>query len=66
VGIRDIVVKSLDSIVGQHVGISGATILGDGRVIMILDPSALVIQRPSRFSRSAPAGAAAPGSSDLQ
>jgi two-component system chemotaxis sensor kinase CheA len=66
VGIRDIVVKSLDSIVGQHVGISGATILGDGRVIMILDPSALVIQRPSRYSRIAPAVGAAPGSSDLQ
>jgi two-component system chemotaxis sensor kinase CheA len=41
VDIRDIVVKGLDSIVGQPVGISGSTILGDGRVVMILDPAAL-------------------------
>ncbi len=46
VGIRDIVVKGLDSIVGQPVGISGSTILGDGRVVMILDPSALVVIPP--------------------
>ncbi len=43
VGIRDIVVKGLDSIVGQPVGISGSTVLGDGRVIMILDPAALAV-----------------------
>ncbi|MEL7061917.1 MAG: chemotaxis protein CheW [Acidobacteriota bacterium] len=47
-GIRDIVVKSLDSIVGQPPGIFGSTILGDGRVIMILDPAALVTHAPSR------------------
>ena len=41
-GIHDIVVKGLDSIVGQPVGVSGSTILGDGRVVMILDPGALV------------------------
>ncbi len=52
VGIRDIVVKGLDMIVGKHVGISGATILGDGRVIMILDPSSLVAQPPSPFRRT--------------
>ena len=51
IGIRDIVVKGLDTIVGKHVGISGATILGDGRVIMILDPSSLVAQPPSPFRR---------------
>ena len=42
VGIRDIVVKGLDPIIGQPVGISGSTILGDGQVIMILDPAGLV------------------------
>lgn len=42
VGIHDIVVKGLDNIVGQPTGISGSTILGDGRVVMILDPGALV------------------------
>jgi two-component system chemotaxis sensor kinase CheA len=40
-GIHDIVVKGLDQIVGRPVGISGSTILGDGRVIMILDPATL-------------------------
>ena len=48
VGIRDIVVKGLDSIVGQPRGISGSTILGDGRVIMILDPAALAEIPPFR------------------
>lgn len=52
VGIRDIVVKALDKIVGQHLGVSGSTILGDGRVIMILDPSALVAQPLSAFRAS--------------
>lgn len=46
VGIRDIVVKGLDTIVGQPTGVSGSTILGDGRVIMILDPAALSTVSP--------------------
>lgn len=46
VGIHDIVVKGLDSIVGQPVGISGSTILGDGRVVMILDPATLAAIPP--------------------
>ena len=46
VGIRDIVVKSLDSLVGRPQGISGSTILGDGRVIMILDPAVLTTLSP--------------------
>ncbi len=46
VGIRDIVVKGLDSIVGQPRGILGSTILGDGRVIMILDPASLAATPP--------------------
>ena len=41
-GIRDIVVKGLDTLVGHPVGIAGSTILGDGRVIMILDPAGLL------------------------
>lgn len=40
-GIRDIVVKGLDELVGSPDGIAGSTILGDGRVVMILDPVAL-------------------------
>lgn len=46
VGIRDIVIKGLDSIVGHPPGISGSTILGDGRVVLILDPAALVSMPP--------------------
>lgn len=46
VGIRDIVVKGLDAIVGQPAGVAGSTILGDGRVIMILDPAALAAMAP--------------------
>ena len=49
-GIRDIVVKGLDSLVGQPQGISGSTILGDGRVIMILDPASLVSMSPTTES----------------
>ena len=45
-GIRDIVVKGLDSIVGQPRGILGSTVLGDGRVIMILDPASLTATPP--------------------
>lgn len=41
-GIRDIVVKALDPILATPLEIAGSTILGDGRVIMILDPAALV------------------------
>lgn len=50
-GIRDIVVKGLDRIVGQPPGISGSTILGDGSVIMILDPAGLVTIPPSKVAR---------------
>ncbi len=53
VGIRDIVVKSLDSLVGRPQGISGSTILGDGRVLMILDPAILTTLSP--FVSSEPA-----------
>lgn len=45
-GIREIVVKALDPAVGTLQGISGATILGDGRVVLILDPRGLVALSP--------------------
>lgn len=45
-GIREIVVKALDATVGSPPGISGATILGDGRVVLILDPKGLVSLSP--------------------
>jgi two-component system chemotaxis sensor kinase CheA len=46
IGIREIVVKGLDDIVGSPPGISGSTILGDGRVVLILEPSGLSVTRP--------------------
>ncbi len=41
-GSREIVVKSLGPQFGAVPGLSGATILGDGSVVVILDPMALV------------------------
>ena len=46
IGIREIVVKGLDDIVGTPPGISGSTILGDGRVVLILETSGLSVARP--------------------
>jgi two-component system chemotaxis sensor kinase CheA len=45
-GIKEIVVKGLDSIVGSTAGVAGSTILGDGRVVLILDPRGLVGIKP--------------------
>jgi chemosensory pili system protein ChpA (sensor histidine kinase/response regulator) len=46
-GSREIVVKTLGPHIASVAGVTGATILGDGRVIMILDPGTLVrAQRP--------------------
>jgi len=44
-GFQEIVVKTLDDTLGRFQLISGATILGDGRVALILDPSGIVQQR---------------------
>lgn len=41
-GQQEIVIKSLGQYLGQIVGIAGSTILGDGRVIMILDVADLI------------------------
>jgi two-component system chemotaxis sensor kinase CheA len=42
VGQQQVVVKSLESNYRKVEGISGATIMGDGRVAMILDVAALI------------------------
>ncbi len=44
VGEQQVVIKSLGSYIGDVAGISGATILGDGQVALILDVPALVRQ----------------------
>jgi two-component system chemotaxis sensor kinase CheA len=48
-GQQDVVIKALDPAVsGSTVGIAGATILGDGRVLLILDVAALFEGRRGR------------------
>jgi len=42
VGEMEIVIKSLGSFIGNIPGVSGVTILGDGRVALILDVPSLV------------------------
>lgn len=59
-GIREIVVKALDAIVGVPEGIAGATILGDGRVVLILDPRGLVALDPHLHSGRRPREAGMP------
>lgn len=46
IGIREIVVKGLGDIGAPPPGIAGATILGDGRVLLILDPKSLSLITP--------------------
>ena len=41
-GRQEIVIKALDDFVGESAGIAGATILGDGRVVLILDVAGLI------------------------
>ncbi|MCL5960862.1 MAG: chemotaxis protein CheW, partial [Chloroflexi bacterium] len=41
-GEQQVVIKSLGNFIGDVRGLSGATILGDGRVALILDVPALV------------------------
>ena len=41
-GQQDVVIKALDEVVsGETLGVAGATILGDGRVVLVLDVAAL-------------------------
>ena len=48
-GQQDVVIKALDPVVsGSAVGIAGATILGDGRVVLILDVASLFEGRGGR------------------
>lgn len=45
-GIREVVVKGLDRLVGSPPGIGGSTVLGDGRAVLILDPVGLMALSP--------------------
>jgi chemosensory pili system protein ChpA (sensor histidine kinase/response regulator) len=46
-GSREIVVKTLGPHIASVSGVTGATILGDGRIVVILDPVTLVRAQPS-------------------
>ena len=51
-GQQDVVIKALDAVISNaSVGIAGATILGDGRVVLILDVATLFEGRRSRAGR---------------
>jgi two-component system chemotaxis sensor kinase CheA len=58
-GQQQVVIKALDTVVsGSAFGVAGATILGDGRVVLILDVSSFFGDRRVTSARaSAPAGA---------
>ena len=49
IGQQEIVVKSLNQFIGGSNGISGASILGDGQVVLILDVNSLVESTISEF-----------------
>jgi two-component system chemotaxis sensor kinase CheA len=46
VGQREVFVKSLAFPLDRLPGVHGATVLGDGSVIFIIDPQSLLDQRP--------------------
>jgi two-component system chemotaxis sensor kinase CheA len=42
IGQQEIVIKALDDYIGNSSGIAGATILGDGKVVLIVDVPDLI------------------------
>jgi two-component system chemotaxis sensor kinase CheA len=51
-GQQDVVIKGLDAVVsGETLGVAGATILGDGRVVLVLDVAALFERSRTRGAR---------------
>lgn len=53
-GQRQVVIKSLEANYGHVPGIAAATILGDGRVALILDVDAVVVDSRAEFASSLP------------
>lgn len=45
-GIREVVVNPLDPLVSRHPAVAGSTILGDGRAVLLLDPTGLARLSP--------------------
>ncbi len=50
---RQVVVKSMQGNYGEIAGISGATILGDGKIALIIDPEAIAASAPSLQGQNA-------------
>jgi two-component system chemotaxis sensor kinase CheA len=44
IGQQEVVIKGMDEYLGELPGISGGTVLGDGRVALILDIAALIVK----------------------
>ncbi|MBT8155491.1 chemotaxis protein CheA [Epibacterium ulvae] len=44
---RQVVIKSLDGVCGNIPGVAAATILGDGKIAMILDPESIIAASPA-------------------
>jgi len=55
-GIREVVVRGLDELAGEHPGVAGTTILGDGKPVLILDTAGLMELSPFVAGRAAAAG----------
>lgn len=55
---RQVVIKSLEENYGQVPGVSAATILGDGKIALIVDPEAIVMSSSNDYGRPAMALAA--------
>jgi two-component system chemotaxis sensor kinase CheA len=55
-GQREIFVKALSFPLSELVGVNGATILGDGQVVFLIDPAAMLEMRPARRPAAARQG----------
>ncbi|MGD8324504.1 MAG: Hpt domain-containing protein, partial [Gammaproteobacteria bacterium] len=64
-GSREVVVKGMGPHIASVPGVTGATILGDGRVIMILDAGTLIRLRPQQPISAEPVAPQARDSSTL-
>ena len=65
-GNREIVSKAVGPLVSSVTGVSGATILADGRVVLILDVSALALERNRRAALFVGKHPAGQGAADAQ